>query len=107
MTHSFRCFILAGGLVLTAGAWGAVYQGNGIKIGEVTADSAVIWTRLTSNPDANWTGTPFIPPSLDGTRAEALQSATAVARESGMSASSAKAQQADAKRTDRITQAQL
>ena len=27
----------------------AIFQGNGIKLGEVTADSAVIWTRLTTS----------------------------------------------------------
>jgi len=26
------------------------YQATGIKIGEVTSDSAIVWTRLTSNP---------------------------------------------------------
>jgi alkaline phosphatase D len=32
---------------------------NGIKIGEVTSDSAIIWTRLTQQPEANWKGKPF------------------------------------------------
>jgi alkaline phosphatase D len=105
-TRSLR-LILFTILVFSTRSFAAVHQGNGIKIGEVTADSAVIWTRLTSKPEANWTGTPFVPPSLDGSRAEALQSATAVARESGMSTSAARAQQTDAKRADRITQAQL
>jgi phosphodiesterase/alkaline phosphatase D-like protein len=51
---------------LPATAFAAVHQGNGIKIGEVAADSAVIWTRLTAAPEANWSGTPFIEPSLGG-----------------------------------------
>jgi phosphodiesterase/alkaline phosphatase D-like protein len=33
-----------------AEAAGPVYMVNGIKIGEVTSDSAIIWTRLTRNP---------------------------------------------------------
>ena len=39
--------------------WGKVYQTNGIKIGEVTQDSAIIWTRLTKNPTANTNGEKF------------------------------------------------
>ncbi|MFM9079620.1 MAG: hypothetical protein ACKOTE_05690, partial [Opitutaceae bacterium] len=62
----------------------AVYQGNGIKIGEVTADSAVIWTRLTAAPEANWAGASFLEPSLDGNRA-AVRAATDVAKESAFS----------------------
>jgi alkaline phosphatase D len=85
---------------------GAVYQGNGIKIGEVTAESAVIWTRLTTAPEANWNGIPFIEPSLDGNR-EALKGATAVARESAMSAASAKAEKAVAGQPIALTQTQL
>ena len=53
------------GALLPAAALAAVFQGNGIKIGEVTADSAIIWTRLTVAPEANWSGTPFVPPQLD------------------------------------------
>lgn len=49
----------------------AVYQGNGIKIGEVTANSAVIWTRLTATPEANWSGAAFLDPTLQGTRPDA------------------------------------
>ena len=48
---------------LTAAAPAAVFQGNGIKIGEVTAESAVIWTRLTVAAEANWSGTPWLAPS--------------------------------------------
>lgn len=32
------------------------YFGNGMKIGEVSHDSAIIWTRLTLNPHPNWEG---------------------------------------------------
>jgi len=39
--------------------WGKVYQTNGIKIGEVTQDSAIIWTRITKNPTANTNGEKF------------------------------------------------
>lgn len=44
--------------LLTGVLTGSVFQGNGIKVGEVTADSAVLWTRLTAAPEANWAGTP-------------------------------------------------
>jgi arylsulfatase A-like enzyme/phosphodiesterase/alkaline phosphatase D-like protein len=37
----------------------AVHMANGIKIGEVTSSSAIIWTRLTKNPERNIEGTPF------------------------------------------------
>ena len=41
-----------------------VFQGNGIKIGEISADAAVIWTRLTVTPEANWNGVAFLEPEL-------------------------------------------
>lgn len=51
-------------IFLTLG-WGQVtcadvHMANGIKIGEVDADSAIIWTRLTAHPDRNTQGTAFI-----------------------------------------------
>ena len=61
-----RIFLL--GPCLAAVAHAAVFQGNGIKIGEVTAESAVIWTRLTVAAEANWSGTPWLAPTLDGNR---------------------------------------
>jgi alkaline phosphatase D len=67
----------------------------------------VIWTRLTTAPEANWAGTPFIPPSLEARDRKALESATSVARQSGMSAAEAQARKAAGKEADRITQAQL
>lgn len=36
-----------------------VYMANGFKIGEVDQDSAIVWTRLTRNPELNFQGTPF------------------------------------------------
>lgn len=36
-----------------------VYMANGIKIGEVTQNSAIIWTRLTKQPERNILGNPF------------------------------------------------
>ena len=36
-----------------------VYMANGIKIGEVSSRSAIIWTRLTKHPERNIKGTPF------------------------------------------------
>lgn len=35
------------------------YMANGIKIGEITSTSAVIWSRLTANPQRNLNGVPF------------------------------------------------
>ena len=37
----------------------AVYMANGIKIGEVSTTTAIIWTRLTKNDERNVDGTPF------------------------------------------------
>jgi len=91
------CFVISTALCA------AVYQGNGIKIGEVTADSAVIWTRLTTTPEANWSGAAFLEPSLDGNRA-AVRVATEVAKESAFSSA---AEQAAAKRPDALSQADL
>ena len=36
-----------------------VYMANGIKIGEVTQNSAIIWTRLTKHPERNINGHNF------------------------------------------------
>ena len=46
-------------LFLTA-ALNATYFGNGLKIGEVDDHSAIIWTRLTENPEFNTQGQMFI-----------------------------------------------
>ena len=35
------------------------FQANGIKIGEVGTNRAIIWTRLTTTPEANWSGEAF------------------------------------------------
>ena len=35
------------------------YQANGLKIGEVTQNRAIIWTRLTQNPERKMDGIPF------------------------------------------------
>ena len=48
-------------LTLSLTAAESVHMANGIKIGEVTSDSAIIWTRLTITPEANWEGIPFKP----------------------------------------------
>lgn len=49
------CCLLAGAATLHAD----VHMANGIKIGEVDQTSAIIWTRLTANPDRNTEGTLF------------------------------------------------
>lgn len=100
MPHSrFRplCALLAGSVLLGSSCPAAVQQGNGIKVGEVSADAAVVWTRLTTTAEANWAGADWQPPALTGTDPAALREATVVARESGSSAAAAKAQ-ATAKR---------
>ncbi len=106
MTTSPRLLFLAAWLVPAALSPASVYQGNGIKIGEVTASSAVIWTRLTATPEANWTGTPFLAPSLDGNR-EGANLATSVARQSGMSAAAERAAKAAGEQPGAISQAEL
>ena len=98
-----RCLSVLPYLVISAALSAGVFQGNGIKIGEVTADSAVIWTRLTSAPEANWSGPAFLEPTLDGNRA-AVRAATDVARESAMSPA---ADKAAARRPEALSQADL
>ena len=60
MSQGFGLFFLIVPCFLqTSFLWGKVYQTNGIKIGEVTQDSAIIWTRLSKNPSANTKGEKF------------------------------------------------
>ena len=60
MSQGFRLFLFFTSCLLQGSfLWGKVYQANGIKIGEVTQDSAIIWTRLTKNPSANTNGEKF------------------------------------------------
>ena len=60
MSQVFRLFLFIASCFLQASFLGGkVYQANGIKIGEVTQDSAIIWTRLTKNPSANTNGEKF------------------------------------------------
>lgn len=49
---------------IAATAHAAVFQGNGLMTGEVTANSVVIWTRLTTQPEANWKGAAFVRPNV-------------------------------------------
>jgi len=60
VSQGFRLFLLLT-LCTLQGSFlgGKVYQANGIKIGEATQDSAIIWTRLTKNPSANTNGEKF------------------------------------------------
>lgn len=44
---------------LSAAPLVAVELGNGLKIGEVTATSAIVWTRLTATAEPNMTGPRF------------------------------------------------
>lgn len=45
--------------LLATGVDAQPYLANGIKIGEVTATSAIIWVRLTATEDRNRDGVPF------------------------------------------------
>lgn len=47
---SHREFVLPEVTALPAGTASSVYMANGIKIGEVSSESAIIWTRLTRDP---------------------------------------------------------
>lgn len=53
---SLAIFFLNGTVVFSQS-----YFGNGIKIGEVKQDSAIVWLRLTENPDFRTDGTVFKP----------------------------------------------
>ena len=65
-TISSRHYRLPDTSIDPPGAADPVYMVNGMKIGEVTSDSAIVWTRLTRNPatdpETEWgrvvTGTP-------------------------------------------------
>jgi len=95
LTPSSVVHLLLSSSVLPLLVTANVHQGNGIKIGEVTDRSAIIWTRLTTTPEAHWSGAAFLEPTVDGNR-EAVKAATAVARESAMSSAAAKAQKSAA-----------
>ncbi|MDP3072247.1 MAG: alkaline phosphatase D family protein [Opitutaceae bacterium] len=71
MIHLSRIVLLGSWLATAVSA--AVFQGNGLKIGEVTTDSAVIWTRLTVAAEANWSGTPWLAPSLGPNQTPAVR----------------------------------
>ena len=49
------------GAVLTADGdqASAVHMANGVKIGEVSANSVIVWTRLTEHAEGNTDGRPF------------------------------------------------
>ncbi len=44
---------------MASGTFAESYFANGIKIGEVDQDSAIVWTRLTRNPTLNLAGAKF------------------------------------------------
>jgi alkaline phosphatase D len=51
--------VLLLGVGAAVGEKAGVYMADGIKIGEVRQDSAIIWTRLTRNPERNIKGFAF------------------------------------------------
>lgn len=54
-------YIFAFALTVAGSASAEVYLGNGMKIGEVDQESAIIWTRLTRTEELNRDGATFIP----------------------------------------------
>jgi alkaline phosphatase D len=54
-----RWFALLSALAVLSNARAGVHFGNGIKIGEVDATSAIVWLRLTDAPERRADGTPF------------------------------------------------
>ncbi|MGE5295372.1 MAG: hypothetical protein ACM3VT_11140, partial [Solirubrobacterales bacterium] len=56
MFAAMICFMSAAS---EAGENSGVHMADGIKIGEATQDSAIIWTRLTRNPERNTHGLAF------------------------------------------------
>ena len=57
----FRSFLLFAGssLSVMSAVANPPHQANGIKIGEVDQSSAIVWTRLTRNAEANSTDAPW------------------------------------------------
>ncbi len=53
-------FLLCFGARAIGGEVFPVYMANGIKIGEVTSESAIVWTRLTKRRERNINGKPFL-----------------------------------------------
>jgi alkaline phosphatase D len=60
LTMKLSFFTLSLSLSLFSGYLNATYFSNGIKIGEVDQDSAIIWTRLSRNAEFNTQGQMFI-----------------------------------------------
>ena len=52
--------VLAGCLLTTATTWAGPYQTTGIKVGEVSDTSAIVWTRLTLRDARNPDDAPFV-----------------------------------------------
>ena len=66
MHHRLFLATLWGLISVTGVSHAEVFQANGIKIGEVDQNSALIWTRLTLNKQANNSGAAFIRPKKSG-----------------------------------------
>jgi len=63
------CALIAIALLAPAATFaGGPYLGNGIKSGEPTQDTVIVWTRLTDRPDVSSEGVPWpmIAPERDG-----------------------------------------
>src|SRR5690606_24019753 len=61
MLSPFRGFLVLVSALVSASSVSAAALGNGLKIGEVTSTSAIVWTRLTSTAEPNRNGVPFAP----------------------------------------------
>ena len=84
MTRSTTITAAALLLFVASSLHAEVHMANGIKVGEVDASSAIIWTRLTAHPDRNAQGIAF-----DSTNSN-LDTQTSVACKTVSSASKAK-----------------
>lgn len=66
MKHVLRLLLLAGCCCLPGWTYAAteatVHMANGLKVGEVTDSSAIVWTRLTRNPERVRSGLEFLKP---------------------------------------------
>ena len=59
-TWAIRCVLGLSILGNVASAGHSPYLANGVKIGEVTPTSAIVWTRLTRKPERNPADGPMV-----------------------------------------------
>lgn len=54
------CFISLLCFALISSGVAQPFLGNGIKLGEITTDSAIVWMRLTERSEPKWAGVPWL-----------------------------------------------